>query len=880
MNPLQRLAKPASWAWDLGTDELWLSPGCSAVLGVSISECKGTFEGFIELVHPDDRQNLREAAMLAQSSRGTVSLRYRLRPPDHAEKLIVGEAEAHLNDDEVVSVLVGTVTDASSEEEGWQTLQRSAERLKSVVGTATEWYWEQDADYRFTLFAGGRNGEINPKRGQVLGTRRWDTPGSLPRTGTWEQHVALLDARQPYHEFEYRTGPQDTPRFVSSNGQPFFNAEGKFKGYRGSARDVTARVLLEMQAQSAKTQLEMATRLGRLGAWSVSLPDLTITWSDEALHLYDVADDPPRTAETALDLIHPDSRAWVHDAMRACSEQGLAFDLAVRAFAGRHRLIWVRIIGEADRDEAGQIRRIQGAVQDISERMDAAEGMRILNERLTTTLESITESFFTLDRDWRLTYVNREAERLLARPRAELLGTVLWDQFPSEVGNLFHQQYEKALAEGVTVRFEGYSVALDMWLKVVAYPSAQGLAVYFRDITQARRARQDLAASEERYRMLFETSRDAILQTDGEGNILRANPAACRAFAMTAAEICARRREELVDPADLRLAALLRVREAIGHAEGMLTLVRKDGSRFEGELATAKYVGKDQCVVSNTVIRDMTKELAYKQQILRMNSQLGDRVRQRTAQLEEANSELKSFSHALAHDLRAPIAAISGFGRVVEESLMKAGSERDLQYVRKIRSAAQRMDEYVEALLSLATISQTSLRVADVDMSAHALAIVGELRDRWPEREVETEVQPSLAVRGDARLLRMALENLLGNAWKFTARSERVRISFTAQTRSDGELVFCVRDNGAGFDMAYADKLFGNFQRLHNLSEFPGTGIGLANVSRIVRRHGGSIWAESREGEGAAFFFTLGGAAGEATEAPAGLHHEGLGDLV
>lgn len=866
VNSAQPLAKLGSWAWDLGTDELWLSAEASGIVGVSMRDCKGTFAGFLEFVHPDDQQNLQDVASLARSSRGTVSFRYRVRPPNQAERLILVDAEAQLNDQEVVGAFVGTVMDASKEENAWQTIQRSAERLKSMALTATEWYWEQDAEYRFTLFSGGRNGHINPRRAQLLGTHRWDSPGSLPRNGSWEQHIALLDARTPYDEFEYRTGPEDSPRYVSSNGQPFFNASGEFRGYRGSARDITARVLLERQAQSTKNELEMATRLGRLGAWSVSIPDMTMTWSDKALDLHDTAVDPPTTFRSALRLVHSDWRGMVEDAMSTCRDNGRGFDILVRAFASRHRLIWVRIIGEADRDEAGHIRRIQGAVQDISERMAAAETTRELNEQLTTTLESITDSFLTLDRDWRVTYVNKEAERLLGTPRAELLGKVIWDRYPQEVGARFHQEYERALAESVTVRFEAYSTALKIWLQVVAYPSVQGLAVHFRDVTEARQARRNLADSEERYRMLFETSHDAILQTDGAGQVLRANPASCRVFAMTEADICGGGRWELVDPTDRRLAPLLAAREKDGHAKGVLTMVRKDGSRFEAELTSAKYIDKDQCVVSNIVIRDMTEELAYKQQILQMNAELGDRVRQRTAQLEEANSELKSFSHALAHDLRAPIAAISGFGSVVEESLVKSGNERELQYIRKIRNAARRMDEYVDALLSLATVSQTSLRVTDVDLSVNAVAILAELQDRWPDRVVQAVVQPAMVVRGDARLLRMALDNLLGNAWKFTSRSEAVRISFTAQERPEGELVFCVKDNGAGFDMAYADKLFGNFQRLHNLTEFPGTGIGLANVSRIVRRHGGTIWAESSEGKGAAFFFTLGGGAGEAIE--------------
>ncbi len=187
-----------------------------------------------------------------------------------------------------------------------------------------------------------------------------------------------------------------------------------------------------------------------------------------------------------------------------------------------------------------------------------------------------------------------------------------------------------------------------------------------------------------------------------------------------------------------------------------------------------------------------------------------------------------------------------------------AGSERDQHYVRRIHAASTRMDDFVEALLSLASISQAQMHKAEVDLSAITESIFADLHGRDPLRVVVCTAQEGLQAVGDARLLRMALENLLGNAWKFTSKRERAEITFKVQPGPDGELVYCVKDNGAGFDMAYSEKLFGNFQRLHRESEFPGTGIGLANVHRIVERHGGRVWAESVEGEGASFKFTLG----------------------
>jgi light-regulated signal transduction histidine kinase (bacteriophytochrome) len=211
----------------------------------------------------------------------------------------------------------------------------------------------------------------------------------------------------------------------------------------------------------------------------------------------------------------------------------------------------------------------------------------------------------------------------------------------------------------------------------------------------------------------------------------------------------------------------------------------------------------------------------------------------------------------LAHDLQQPVCAIKAFSAVLDGELAKRGADKERHYSSRIQAASQQMLGFIEAMLSLAKISQTELRMDLVDLSGMATSVLYELQQQDRSRKLTSKVQPGLRAWGDARLLRMLLVNLLGNAWKFTARRDEAEISFMADAGAGNEAVYCVRDNGAGFDMAYAHKLFGNFQRLHSDAEFAGTGIGLANVRRIVSRHGGRVWAESREGEGAAFSFTL-----------------------
>lgn len=233
--------------------------------------------------------------------------------------------------------------------------------------------------------------------------------------------------------------------------------------------------------------------------------------------------------------------------------------------------------------------------------------------------------------------------------------------------------------------------------------------------------------------------------------------------------------------------------------------------------------------------------------------ELEQRVRERTAQLESANRELEAFSYSVSHDLRAPLRAIDGFSQVLEESSAPALDHSGRDALGRIRRATKRMGDLIEDLLSLSRISRSRLDTEPVNLTTLAELVVAELRAATPDRSVAVDIAPGLSALGDPRLLRIALENLLGNAWKYSARTAGACIEFGST--SDGE--FFIRDNGCGFDMAQADRLFTPFQRLHREGEFEGSGIGLATVQRIVHRHGGQIRAQGAPGQGATFYFTL-----------------------
>ncbi len=261
-------------------------------------------------------------------------------------------------------------------------------------------------------------------------------------------------------------------------------------------------------------------------------------------------------------------------------------------------------------------------------------------------------------------------------------------------------------------------------------------------------------------------------------------------------------------------------------------------------------------------------ELAKKSELLRRQTQLLAESEQAAVHLAETraelvrdlehkNRELESFSYAVSHDLRAPLRRIDSFSRAVLESQGDRLDVTGRKYLERVREASQHMSELIDDVLYLSRVTRADLRDHDVDLSALASLILTRLQESEPSRKLEVRVRPGVVVTGDGQLLRIALENLLENAWKFTSKQAEARIEFGV-TQASGEPTYFVRDNGAGFDMTYADRLFGPFQRLHPQGEFPGSGIGLATVQRIIHRHGGRVWAEGLVGQGATFQFTLG----------------------
>jgi len=375
--------------------------------------------------------------------------------------------------------------------------------------------------------------------------------------------------------------------------------------------------------------------------------------------------------------------------------------------------------------------------------------------------------------------------------------------------------------------------------------------VIFQEMGRRHKAEEALRASEERFRLLVTGVKDyAILMLDPEGRVASWNAGAERIKGYHAEEILGKHFSVFYPAEEVERGKPhfeLKVAAREGRIEDEGWRVRRDGSQFWANVViTALRDEKGRLRGFGKVTRDMTERRSAEED-----------METRNAQLEAANEELRAFSYSVSHDLRAPLRAIDGFSLAVLEDYETKLDTEGKTYLQRIRVAAGRMGQLIDGMLNLARISRAGIVRERVDLSPLAEEIAAELQASQPQRKATIVIPPNLPVKGDRLLLRVVLENLLSNAWKFT--SERPTTHIEVGMKANGrKTVHFVRDNGAGFDMQHADKLFGVFQRLHRENEFPGTGVGLATVQRIIHRHGGRIWAEAAPGEGATFYFVLG----------------------
>lgn len=479
-------------------------------------------------------------------------------------------------------------------------------------------------------------------------------------------------------------------------------------------------------------------------------------------------------------------------------------------------------------------------------------------------LEHMEDAIHFVGPDLRFVMVNetlRRWNRQLGLAE-DVAGRHLGDVYPFLPESAF-AQYATVLATGRTLITEERSVVagrviLTHTQKIPISDGATvtGVITVIRDVTAVRRAESD----RRRLTAILESTSDLVATATPEGRIIFINEAGLRLLGWTAAGGVGRYR---IADAHPEWAVRVVTEQAVPAAQagglwiGETAVLGPDGREVPVSQVLMAHRGADGGLeYLSTIIRDISESKRNEERVRTLNAELEERVRLRTAELEAAQRELESFNYSVSHDLRAPLRTIDAFAAALDEDCPDGLGPAGRDHLGRIRRAAARMAGLIDDLLRLSRVTVRSMEPEEIDLSALAAAIAADLRAATPERRIEFAMAPGAHARGDAALLRIALENLLGNAVKYTGRRPEARIEFGVQPGDPP--AFFVRDDGAGFDMAHVGSLFAPFSRLHHEDEFPGSGIGLSIVQRIVLRHGGRVWAEGREGAGATFYFTLG----------------------
>ncbi len=521
--------------------------------------------------------------------------------------------------------------------------------------------------------------------------------------------------------------------------------------------------------------------------------------------------------------------------------------------------------GSLARDASGKPLMAVVHTRDETERRLAETVARRQDHLLRILSDTTTDCIYIKDRDSRYLYANPATLRAMGRSRAEVVGQSNSSLLSNPVGSSDVAANDRRVMESATTETmeevltfhdvtRTYLTTKTVWKDDSGVIG--GVVGISRDITERKRIERQALE----WQRAFENADVAITLSEIQGRTFRSvNVAFASERGYVPEELAGRAISTIYPEREWsRLLEFDSIANEQQHVRFESVNVRKDGTEFPVLVDTTMIKeGHDGVVSRVTFSFDLTEVKRSHDEIMRLNSELEERVRSRTLELESANKDLEAFAYSVSHDLRAPLRGIDGWCLALVEDYGPSLDAQAHKYLGRVRSEAQRMGTLIDELLGLSRLNRSHMKAEPVELTELAQRIAARLSESNSLRHLAFSIQPGLSAVGDRALLDIALTNLLDNAVKFTSRRNDASIEF-GQNEVEGKLVFYVRDNGAGFDMAHASKLFGVFQRLHRQADFPGTGIGLATVQRIVKRHGGKIWAEAAPQTGATFYFTIG----------------------
>ena len=903
------------WDWNAEDDEMIFSDRWAEILGYDIEDIEPNYAGWEKLVHPDDIEPM-EAKWNAHVAGITpyYSSEHRMRTKAGGWKWVLERGRVvEWNESGGTKRATGTLLDITERKVFEKALEQSEEKYRNLLENIPQRVFYKDINSVYVTVNASFASLLGHSPSEITGKTDYDLfPDELAdRYRNVDRQVLetleTIENDEPFIE-------NGEERITHTVKAPVRDDEGNVVGILGIFWDITesvrsADVLREQEARY-RTILEQSLMgmaivprgFGSVAFVNPKICDILGYSEDELLAL---------SSDAVAKLVHQDDVQRIDDYLNdRLQDTAPGEAIQVRLINKRGSQIWADF--SAVGIDYGDTQAVQVVVVDITKRIEAemnvkrdrqvfrsiAEGAIQAKDTKELSQQMLKDIISSLEFDFGTFRLYDEKKNVLryaaleglevSDPRDEIPVTrefskdyiivqTAINKTPEFISNIDEEitekEYLRRLKNFGASSAVSYPILDDdqnlLGILSVATHTPRDYTDGDREIfstisnmlgsvLERKRAERALQISERRYRELLTNISEGMAIADLDEHILFVNKAFSNMLGYSEEELVGRSILDLISEDDKE--KVLTQTEMRRHGESTAythRFVRKDGGeRIVRVSAVPSRDDEGQVDGTIAVVTDITERILKDQEIQRLNEELAQRVDERTAELAAANKELEAFSYSVSHDLRAPLRTIDGFSQALMEDYSDSIDSTGQDFLQRVRSAATHMGSLIEDLLMLSRVTRAEMDRSDVNLSKIVGEIIDEFREIEPEREVDFRILENVHVRCDQRLIKLVIQNLLENAWKFTSKITEAQIEF-GSLEQDGETVFYVKDNGAGFNMDYHDKLFVPFQRLHQSDDFPGSGIGLATVQRIINRHGGKVWADSDIGEGSTFYFTI-----------------------
>jgi PAS domain S-box-containing protein len=705
--------------------------------------------------------------------------------------------------------------------------------------------------------------------------------------------LACIQRGQSVEHFETVRVRKDGSRIdVSVTISPIRDSNGVITGASKIARDITERKRSEEALREKEHLLSESQRIAYVGSWTYNPfdPDDRLTWSEEMFNIHGVSPESfTPTVESLVDLILPEDQALMRKWIAACMAAEKPADCEFRVLLSNGSIRSLNGRGELQHDSQNKPIRLVGTVQDITERRQAEDALRESKEQFQAMANGMPQLAWIADADGSTVWYNQRWYQFTGTTFEQMQGWGWQTVHDPELLPMVMERWKTAIAAGVPFEMEFPLRSADghfraFLTRVMPLNNSAGDVVRWfgthTDISERKQAEERLAVQAEQLhhsrqaleqqsfmlQSVLDSMVEGLVAANEQGKFILWNPAAKKLIGLGAADLPPNQWSEhygvffgdKVTPIPPGQTPLERaIRGEVVHGEIFLRNPLLEREVWL-EINSSPLRGRDGALRGGVAaFRDITQRKADELEIRTLNNELEDRIAKRTEQLEAANRELEAFSYSVSHDLRTPLRHIAGFARILVNDFGAEMTGEAREHLQRIEDAVLRMGLLVDALLSMAVLRRRPLRLSHTELNPLIAGVIAVLAPECEGREVEWRIGQLPALDCDPVLINQVFQNLLSNALKYSSGRRPAVIEVGSIQQPDKPVIVLVRDNGAGFDMRYAGKLFGMFQRLHTESEFAGTGVGLATVHRIIQKHGGVIWAEAQPEHGATFYFSL-----------------------